>query len=49
VAELCNCPTAGIPWSGALAWSASSDKENEDILTKQENFLDEADPSQGFG
>ena len=35
---------------GAVHWRGVpvSDKENEDALTKQEKFLDEADPSQGF-
>lgn len=36
---------------GAVRWRGvpASDKGNEDTLTKQEKFLDEADPSQGFG
>lgn len=40
---------AGIPWSLHWCGVPASDKENEDALTKQEKFLDEANPSQGFG
>lgn len=43
MAELCECPTAGVrsmePCTGV------ADKNNEDALTKQEKFLDEANPS----
>lgn len=34
-----------VYWRGVPA----CDKENEDILTKQANFLDDADSSPGFG
>lgn len=49
MAELC-VTGAGIH-HGAVRWRGvpASHKESEDALTKQEKFVDQANPSQGFG